>query len=98
MQFINSSFTANAGGTSQKLAIGPASAQTAVAPPNCTAFIVTPDTTCFFRMGLNPVALADGTDQILLANQQYRIGIAPGYKLAFITTASAGNIYNTPEI
>lgn len=97
VQAINLSFTANGGGTSAKLAISGASAQSAAVALNATALIVTPDTTCFFRMGANPTALADGTDQILVANQQYRIGVTPGLKLAFITSGSAGNVYITTE-
>jgi hypothetical protein len=49
-------------------------------------------------MGLNPTAVSDGTDQILLANQQYRIiPIIPGYKIAFILAIGTGNVYITPE-
>lgn len=97
VQAINLSFTANGGGTSAKIAISGVSAQTAPIPVNVSTMIVTPDTTCFFRMGVNPTALADGTDAILVANQQYRIGVTPGLKLAFITSGSAGNVYTTPE-
>lgn len=52
---------------------------------------------CFIRQGANPTALSDGTDQILPANNMYRVGpIAPGNRLAIIS-ASAGSVYITPH-
>jgi hypothetical protein len=94
MHTLSISLTANAGGLSTKLAISAVSAQSIA----CTgsSVVLTPDTTCFFRMGANPTALADGTDQILLANNTYRVTVSPGQKLAFIAGA-AGNVYITQE-
>jgi hypothetical protein len=55
------------------------------------------DVDCFIRQGANPTALADGADQILPANNMYRIGpIAPGNRLAIIS-ASVGSVYITPH-
>jgi hypothetical protein len=84
------------GGQSQKVVTSTASAQTAVLTE--TIYTVTSDTNCFMRMGLSPVALADGTDQIILANQTYRLQpIIPGQKLAFILAVGTGNVYLSPN-
>lgn len=84
------------GGDSIKVATSIASAQTPIL--TATSYIVTSDTTCFARTGLNPTALSDGTDQILLANVTYRIvPILPGNKIAFILSAGTGNVYLTPD-
>lgn len=59
--------------------------------------IVTPTVDCYFRAGSNPTALSNGTDQLLLGGNQYRIiGITSGNKLAFITTGNTGTVYITP--
>ena len=94
MHTLSLSMTANAGGTSSKIAISTVSAQSAVFTGS--AVVVTPTIDCFYRMGSNPTAVSDGTDQILLANNTYRISISPGLKLAFITLSS-GSVYITPE-
>lgn len=93
-----------AGGTSQKLAISGASAQSAAAAAGTTEnkgapikYLITPDVTCFVRKAANPTALADGTDQILLANNTYRVELMDGEKLAFITSGAAGFVYITPR-
>jgi hypothetical protein len=93
-----------AGGTSQKLAISGTSAQSNAAASASTEskgvpikYLVTPDATCFVRKGSNPTALADGTDQILLANNTYRVELMDGEKLAFITSGAAGFVYLTPR-
>lgn len=85
-----------AGGQSQKVVTGIVSVQSTAL--NCSQVTIVSDTNVFVRMGLNPTAVSDGTDQILLANQQYRIiPIIPGYKLAFILATGTGNVYITPE-
>jgi hypothetical protein len=85
-----------AGGQSQKVVTGVASVQSTAL--NCSQVTIVCDTNTFVRMGLNPTAVSDGTDQILLANQQYRIiPIIPGYKIAFILAIGTGNVYITPE-
>lgn len=93
-----------AGGTSQKLAISGASAQSAAAAVTSAEskgapvkYLVTPDTTCFVRKGSNPTAVADGTDQILLANNTYRVELMDGEKMAFITGGGGGFVYITPR-
>ena len=84
------------GGESTKISVSSVSAQSAVL--TAESYLVTPDTTCFVRQGSNPTALSNGTDQILLANNTYRITpIVSGYKLAFITTAASGLVYLTPN-
>lgn len=84
------------GGQSIKVAMSIASAQTPVL--TAESYNITPDTTCFVRTGANPVAVADGTDQIMIANQTYRvIPILPGNKIAFILGSGTGNVYLTPN-
>ena len=93
---LTSSVSINAltGGQSEKVTISSTSAQTAVI--NSTIATVTPSVDCFFRKGANPTALADGTDQILLGGNTYRIGgLVSGEKLAFIAVGS-GSVYVTP--
>lgn len=87
------SFTADAGGLSQKVVLSAASAQSTVLAGS--AAVITPDVACFVRMGVNPVALPD-VDRYLAAGIAHRITISPGYKLALIA-AGAGNAYITLE-
>lgn len=83
------------GGQSESVAISGTSAQSAAITG--THAVVTPTIDCFFRQGASPTALADGTDQILLGGNQYRIsGIVNGNLLAFITTGGTGTVYITP--
>ena len=90
------------GGQSSKVAISTTSAPSAafgVATDAVPAqyVLVTPDINCFVRQGPGtPVAVADGTDQILLANNTYRVYVNSGNKLAFILAAGTGNVYLTP--
>jgi hypothetical protein len=104
MHAVEISLDLNAGGTSQKLAISAASAQSAAAAASSTenkgapiSYVITPDSNCFVRKGANPTALSDGTDQLLIANQSYRVQLMDGEKMAFITTAAAGFVYITPR-
>ena len=90
------------GGQSSKVAISTASAQSAAIAAQgggvtgAAVVLLTPDTTCFVRYGTNPTALSDGTDQILMANNTYRVDVAPGGKFAFITATGTGFVYITP--
>lgn len=93
------------GGQSSVVSISGASAQSAAfAQPAVPApqtgdldATITPTVDCFVRQGTNPTALADGTDQILLGGNTYRLsGILVGNKLAFITSGAAGSVYITP--
>lgn len=93
MHTFSISLTANAGGLSQKVVLSAASAQSAVIAGS--AAVITPDVNCFMRMGVNPAAVVD-VDQLLLANNTYRVTVSPGQKLAFIA-AGAGNCWITPE-
>lgn len=84
------------GGTSQAIAVGAVSAQSAVI--QAASVIVTPMVDVFCRRGVNPVALADGSDQILLAGFSYRVaGLVAGDRIAFIA-AAAGTVYLTPGV
>lgn len=93
MHTLNISFTADAGGLSQKVVLSAASAQSAVLTGS--AVVVTPDVNCFIRMGANPVALPD-VDRMLVAGVAHRVTVSPGCKLALIA-AGAGNAYITQE-
>ncbi len=84
------------GGQSSKVVTSTTSAQS-VALTGYQYTIVS-DTNVFVRLGANPTAVSDGTDQLLLANQQYRIlPIVPGQKFAFILATGTGNVYLTPD-
>lgn len=89
----------NVGGTSQKVVL------VAATPNNSSTFaadcyaLVTVDSLTFMRKGLGTatVTSAVDVDQILLANNSYRVGpILNGEKLGFISTAG-GNVYITPQ-
>ena len=86
------------GGQSQKVVTSTAaSSSTAL---NCSQVTLVCDTNTFVRMGPagSTNAVSTGADQILLANQQYRIiPIIPGYVLSFILATGTGNVYITPE-
>ena len=89
------------GGQSSKVAVSTTSAQSAAFGAATDAVpaqyvLITPDTNCFVRQGSAPVAVSDGTDQILLANNTYRVYVNSGNKLAFITASGTGNVYLTP--
>jgi hypothetical protein len=89
------SFVASTGGTSEKVAISTANARSSVIASRIA--MVTPDVDCFVRQGLaTPTAVSDGTDQLLLAGNTYRLGVTPGNKLAFITATGTGFVYITP--
>jgi hypothetical protein len=101
---IEISLELNTGGTSQKLAISAASAQSNAAAAGSSEnkggpikYLVTPDTACFVRKGANPTAVADGTDQYLSAGQAYRVELMDGEKMAFITSGATGSVYITPR-
>lgn len=95
------SFAASLGGTSQKVALSTTSAQsTAIGSgqSGTVMCLVTLDADGFYRQGSNPTALSDGTDQILLANNTYRIPLVAGNKFAFILASGTGSAYITPEL
>ena len=87
------------GGQSQKIATSTvAASSTSLVGVSQVTLIC--DTNTFVRMGPpgSTVALNNGTDQMLLANQQYRIiPIISGYVLSFILATGTGNVYLTPE-
>ena len=96
MHVIEISLTAQEGGLSSKIALSNLSVQYTV-PPKCNSLMVTLDVDCFIRMGTNPTALADGTDQFLLGGNTFRITVSPGTKVAFISNGGSGYGYITPE-
>ena len=105
MDFREIDIKVSAGGDSSQVAISGANAQSAAfafTDPNGRAVgsgdvVVTATVDCFFRQGANPTALANGTDQFLLAGNTVRLsGILTGNKLAFITSGATGTVYLTP--
>lgn len=83
------------GGQSSVVAVSGTSAQSLVITTENVVVTTTVD--CFVRQDSNPTAVSDGTDQILLGGNQYRLaGIVTGNKLAFKTTGATGNVYITP--
>lgn len=103
MNITEISMDALAGGTSSKVALSTTSAQGPVIanptnhpkgmPVKC---LVTLDATGFLRKGTSPTAVSDGTDQILLANNTYRIELMEGERVAAILASGTGNMYFTP--
>ena len=107
MNISEISLSLNTGGTSVKLAISSTSAPMASAAAYDSTkgetkatpipYVICPDTDCFVRKGASPTAVNDGTDMLLKANQQYRVELMDGEKMAFITTSASGNVYITPR-
>lgn len=92
------SITANVGGTSEVVVVGAAASAPTLqsATTDGEYWIVTVKAECFMRKGLAPVA-APNVDQILLANQSFRVGpLNKNDKLAFYSVAG-GNVYVTPQ-
>lgn len=92
------SLTVGPGGTSERVVVGAAaSAPTVQSATNDGEYwVVTVDALMFVRKGAAPVAVVNN-DQVLLANQMYRIGpLSRGDKLAFFSTPG-GNAYITPS-
>jgi hypothetical protein len=84
------------GGQSAKVLTSTVSAQSAAL--TSTSYLCISDVNCFVRTGASPVAVSNGTDQLMLANVQYRFSpINIGDKLAFILSAGSGNVYLTPD-
>jgi hypothetical protein len=95
------SFVASLGGNSQKLALSTSSAQSATLGAGSTGtmtVLFTTDVDCFYRQGSNPVAVSDGTDQLIVSECTYRVQVLCGNKLAFVTASGTGNAYITPEV
>jgi len=87
------------GGQSSSVAMSTVSAQSATFTfPNAPQgyVLVTPSADCFVRQGVNPTALSNGTDQILLAANTYRMFVESGNNIAFIMAAGSGTAYITP--
>lgn len=96
MSSVSYSFAAQPGGQSARVSVGAASVQSA--PINRPSIVITCDVPVYIRRGTTPVALADGTDQYLLASQAYRLhGFLAGERLAIIAVSAAGLAYITPD-
>jgi hypothetical protein len=83
------------GGQSQKLELagGVSSPSAAIGASFATLLV---DVPAFFRVGAAPVAVVNGTDQYIPANQLFRIGpFAATDKIAVIA-AEVGNAYISP--
>ena len=96
------SLIVDTGGLSQAVSVSGTSAQSAAISAVNTvsgeAYVVCTSTVdVFVRQDVNPTAVADGTDQFLLANVAYRLLVKPGNKLAFKTSGSSGTVYITPK-
>lgn len=96
------SLAVDTGGLSQAVSVSSTSAQSAaisaVTVVSGEAYVVaTPTVDVFVRQGVSPTAVADGTDQFLMANVAYRLLVTPGNKLAFKTSGSSGTVYLTPK-
>lgn len=93
------SLVPNFGGTAQKVTVGAASSAASAAFTEDCYVLVTTKVEVFMRTGLSgttPTAVPD-TDQILLANNSYRVGpVAKNSKLAFYSVAG-GDVYITPQ-
>ncbi len=85
---------------SQKLAVTAATVHSAAIASNMsTNAVITTDTDCYMRMtaASDTVVASDGTDQLLLAGNQYRVGPIPnGYYLHFIRKTADGSVHITP--
>ena len=89
-----------AGGLSQAVSVSTTSAQSAVVASQTDPvyYNVWATVECFCRMGTNPIALSNGTDQFIPAELLFRVGPIPyGYRLAFKTATGTGTVYLTPE-
>jgi hypothetical protein len=87
------------GGQSQKIVTSTTAAQS-TALTGVSQVTLVCDVNTFVRMGPSgsTTALSTGVDQLLLANQQYRIiPIISGYVLSFVLASGTGNVYLTPE-
>lgn len=83
------------GGTSQVVAVSSA-ASAASTVINSTYAIVSPTVDIAIRQGAAPVAVNDGTDQVLFGGAHYRVTLTSGNKLGFKAMSSSGNVYITP--
>lgn len=91
------SIVADTGGLSHSVAASTTSAQSNAI--NHTHCLVTPSATVFMRAGLNPTALADGTDIVLTGGATYRVEMprnGSAWKLAFICATGTATVYITP--
>lgn len=96
MHTFNVSIVADSGGKSERLQVGINTSVQSARTYNYTV-LISVDQTVFFRAGNNPVAVNDGSDIVLIANQAYRVQLGIGQKLSFIAASVAANVYITQE-
>jgi hypothetical protein len=94
MDITQISIVVDDGGKSQAVAISTTSAQST--PIIDETALVTLTTSAFVRKGTNPTAVSTGADIYLMADVTYRLAVARGERLAFITTGGSGTAYITP--
>lgn len=91
------SMKAQTGGTASKVTVATATSAQSVVLGDAYGVVVTPSVDVFFRRGVNPVSVSDGTDQIMIAGNSYRlVGFSGFDKLAFIAVSAAGTVYLSP--
>lgn len=101
MYNVEHSFMIPDAATSASFSISGTSAQSPVIVPADSGRVGVPcviQTTadCFVRRGINPVALADGTDLAIPAGTMFRTTLAAGERVAVITSGAAGTFRITP--
>ncbi len=93
------SLVPNDGGLSETISVSTTSAQSTVLSTEGDMYVNVYSThQCFMRMGLDPIALGDGTDQLIPADKLLRVGPIPAnYKLAFVMHSGSSTVYLTKE-
>lgn len=81
-------------GTSQKVSVGAASAQSTALSENTSVAYVFSTVDCFIKLGANPTAVAD-TSMFIPAGILVPIGVSDGPKIAVIRKATSGDLYIT---
>lgn len=96
------------GGTSTRVATNNATSTQSIAfpgvppananiPQGPVSVVITVTAAMFVRKGVNPVAVADGTDMYMIPGLHYHTYVMPGERLAFINeTAATGFAYVSP--
>ena len=94
----NSAKVVSAGASVQSAVLASPASNSLVPAQIDIPYLISPDATGFIIQGVNPVALNDGTCQIVFASNSYRVKIVAGNKLAYIPLTGAGNLYISPNI
>jgi hypothetical protein len=97
--FKEVSIVPNQGGSSERIVLAAATPNNSTLTIENGYYLVTVDSLTFIRVGpaVGTVTAAVNVDQVLLANNSYRVGpMSAGQKFGFISTAG-GNVYLTPQ-